>query len=152
MVGPDLSRIGAARSRAALVSRIREGSRPRSGSGFAPVTFSTEDGEAIRGVTKNEDLFSIQIMEVEGRIQGFDKERLDALDKPVDSLMPLFGPDRLNEGELNDLVSYLQTLRGFDPAGAIRGRTNAIDHHHCLEPATCPRRIDDGCRPASRTR
>ncbi len=115
-VGPDLSRIGAARSRAALVSRIREGSRPRSGSGFAPVTLTTEDGEAVRGVTKNEDLFSIQIMEVEGRIQGFDKERLEALDKPADSLMPLFGPDRLNEGELNDLVSYLQTLRGFDPA------------------------------------
>ena len=115
-VGPDLSRIGAARSRTALVSRIREGSRPRSGSGFAPVTFTTEDGEAVRGVTKNEDLFSIQIMEVEGRIQGFDKERLEALDKPADSLMPLFGPDRLNEGELNDLVSYLQTLRGFDPA------------------------------------
>ena len=115
-VGPDLSRIGSARSRTTLVSRIREGLRPRSDSGFAPVTLTTEDGQLVRGVTKNEDLFSIQIMEVEGRIQGFQKDRLEALDKPTDSLMPVFGSDRLSEGDLNDLVSYLQTLRGFDPA------------------------------------
>ena len=115
-VGPDLSRIGSARSRATLVSRIREGIRPRSDSGFAPVTLTTEDGESVRGVTKNEDLFSIQIMEVEGRIQGFDKDRLESLDKPTDSLMPVFDPDRLSENDLNDLVSYLETLRGFDPA------------------------------------
>lgn len=115
-LGPNLSRVGASRSRATLVSRIRDGLRPRSDSGYAPVTLTTEGGEAVRGVTKNEDLFSIQIMEVEGRIQGFDKDRLEALDKPADSLMPVFGPDRLSEGELNDLVSYLQTLRGFDPA------------------------------------
>jgi putative heme-binding domain-containing protein len=115
-VGPDLSRIGSSRSRATLVSRIREGLRPRSDSRFAPVTLTTEDGQLVRGVTKNEDLFSIQIMEVEGRIQGFEKDRLEALEKPTDSLMPVFGPDRLNENDLNDLVSYLQTLRGFDPA------------------------------------
>ena len=115
-VGPDLSRIGSARSRAALVSRIREGIRPRSDSGFAPVMLTTEDGQSVRGVTKNEDMFSIQIMEVEGRIQGFEKDSLKALDKPTVSLMPIFGSNRLNEGDLNDLVSSLQTLRGFDPA------------------------------------
>jgi hypothetical protein len=30
--------------------------------------------------------------------------------------MPTFGPDRLSESDLDDLVRYLQTLRGFDPA------------------------------------
>jgi mono/diheme cytochrome c family protein len=30
--------------------------------------------------------------------------------------MPIFGPDRLSDAELDDLVRYLQTLRGFDPA------------------------------------
>ena len=70
----------------------------------------------MRAVTKNEDLFSIQIMAVEGRIQGFEKDRLEALEKPTESLMPVFGRDLLSDSELDDLVSYLETLRGFDPA------------------------------------
>ena len=115
-LGPDLSRIGSSRSRATLVSTIREGARVQSDSGYAPVTLTTDSGQAMRGVTKNEDLFSIQIMAVEGRIQGFEKESLEALDKPTESLMPAFGRDRLSDSELDDLVSYLETLRGFDPA------------------------------------
>lgn len=115
-VGPDLSRIGSSRSRATLVSRIREGGGAGSESGYAPVTLTTADGESVRGVTKNEDLFSIQVMEVEGRIQGFEKEGLHALDKPAESLMPVFGADRLSDGQIEDLLSYLETLRGFDPA------------------------------------
>jgi len=31
------------------------------------------------------------------------------------SAMPIYGPDRLNESDLDDLLRYLQTLRGFDP-------------------------------------
>ena len=115
-IGPDLSRIGATRSRQTLVSRIREGIRPRSDSGYAPVALTTSDGQTLRGVTKNEDLFSIQIMEVEGRIQGFEKETLETLEKPTESLMPVFGPDRLGDAALEDLLAYLETLRGFDPA------------------------------------
>ena len=115
-LGPDLSRIGSSRSRATLVSRIREGYRGPSDSGYAPVMLTTESGESMRGVTKNEDLFSIQIMAVEGRIQGFEKENLEALEKPTESLMPVFGRDRLSDSELDDLVSYLETLGGFDPA------------------------------------
>ena len=30
--------------------------------------------------------------------------------------MPVFGPDRLSDNDLDDLLRYLQTLRGFDPA------------------------------------
>jgi mono/diheme cytochrome c family protein len=32
------------------------------------------------------------------------------------SAMPIFGPDRLSDSDLDDLVRYLQSLRGFDPA------------------------------------
>ena len=31
--------------------------------------------------------------------------------------MPTFGPDRLSDSDLDDLIRYLQTLRGFDPDG-----------------------------------
>jgi mono/diheme cytochrome c family protein len=30
--------------------------------------------------------------------------------------MPAFGSNRINESDLDDLIRYLQTLRGFDPS------------------------------------
>ena len=32
------------------------------------------------------------------------------------SAMPVFGPERLPESDLNDLLAYMATLRGFDPS------------------------------------
>jgi mono/diheme cytochrome c family protein len=39
-----------------------------------------------------------------------------AVENGTKSPMPAFGPDRLNDSDFDDLVRYLQTLRGFDPA------------------------------------
>ena len=59
-IGPDLTRIGATRSRAALIREIRTPSEwiPPA---FETVTLVTKSGERIRGTKKNEDVFSIQI-------------------------------------------------------------------------------------------
>jgi mono/diheme cytochrome c family protein len=32
------------------------------------------------------------------------------------SAMPPFGSNRISESDLDDLIRYLQTLRGFDPS------------------------------------
>jgi len=114
-LGPDLSRIGSARSREILLSRIRSGvDYPRPG--FEPVTITPESGPPIRGVKKNEDLFSVQIMDTRERIQGYEKDKVQAVVDLRRSLMPVFGPERLSDSDLNDLVRYLGTLRGFDPS------------------------------------
>ncbi len=114
-LGPDLSRIGAARSRDVLVARLRGGiADPRAG--FQPVTITPESGPPIRGVKKNEDLFSVQIMDTRERIQGFEKDKVQSVVDGTRSLMPVFGPDRLSNSDLDDLVRYLLTLRGFDPS------------------------------------
>ena len=84
--------------------------------GFEPVTVTPQTGEPIRGVKKNEDLFSVQIMDTSERIQGYEKDKMKAVENGTRSMMPAFGPDRLNDSDLDDLVRYLQTLRGFDPA------------------------------------
>jgi cytochrome c oxidase cbb3-type subunit 3 len=114
-LGPDLSRIGVARTRDAIVNRIigaAEGSR----AGYEPVTLTPQDGQAIHGVKKNEDLFSVQIMDTRERIQGYEKDKMQAVVDDKKSAMPVFGPDRLKQSDLDDVVRYLQTLRGFDPA------------------------------------
>ena len=116
-LGPDLSRIGAARSREVLELRIRgavEGFLP----GYEPVTLTPQSGQAVAGVKKNEDLFSVQIMDVRERIQGYDKASLKQMQNGSRSAMPRFGSDRLSERDLDDLLRYLQTLRGFDPSAA----------------------------------
>jgi putative heme-binding domain-containing protein len=114
-LGPDLSRVGVARARDAMIVRIRRG-REDFSPGYAPVTVTPAEGQPIRGVKKNEDLFSVQIMDTGERIQGYEKDKVKAVENGTRSVMPPFGPDRLSDNDLDDLVRYLQTLRGFDPA------------------------------------
>jgi putative heme-binding domain-containing protein len=114
-LGPDLSRIGAARSREVLELRIRggvEGFLP----GYEPVTLTPQEGQAVVGVKKNEDLFSVQVMDTRERIQGYDKAMLKEMQNNPRSAMPPFGSNRISESDLDDLIRYLQTLRGFDPS------------------------------------
>jgi putative heme-binding domain-containing protein len=114
-LGPDLSRVGAARTRDMMVRQIRgatEDFRP----GYEPVTVTAADGQAIHGVKKNEDNFSVQIMDTRERIQGYEKDKMKSVTDDTKSAMPVYGPDRLSEGDLDDVIRYLQTLRGFDPA------------------------------------
>jgi cytochrome c oxidase cbb3-type subunit III len=110
-LGPDLSRVGSARSRDALVREIRTPSEWMP-SGYESVTLVTKDGQKIRGVKKNEDTFSIQIMDARERIRGYLKADLEQVIFEKTSLMPEYGKDRLNDNDLNDLIGYLRTLRG----------------------------------------
>jgi putative heme-binding domain-containing protein len=114
-LGPDLSRIGSARPRGGLLSKIRGSSdfiRP----GYEAVTLVTRDGERIRGVKKNEDEFSIQIMDARERLQGYLKTSLTEFTIDRQSLMPVYGPDRLPDRDVDDLLRYLTSLRGANEA------------------------------------
>src|SRR5262245_26369339 len=113
-LGPDLSRIGNARSRDVMIKRIR-GAVEENGAGYAPVTLTTPSGQQVQAVKKNEDLFSVQVMDTRERIQGYVKSDLKEVKDETKSAMPPFGSDRLSESQLDDVVRYLMTLKGFDP-------------------------------------
>ena len=87
-IGPDLSRIGAGRTRAALTREIRtphEWVPPA----FETVTIVTKDGQKIRGIKKGEDAYSIQVMDMRERIQGYLKSNVEVIyDK--NSIMPAY--------------------------------------------------------------
>jgi putative heme-binding domain-containing protein len=112
-LGPDLTRVGVSRSRAALIREIRTPAEwvPPT---FETVTVVTKDGQRVRGTKKNEDVFSIQVMDARERIQGYLKSNLQEVIYEKGSLMPPFAQARLSDGDLNDLVGYLTTLRGAD--------------------------------------
>jgi len=115
-LGPDLSRIGIARSVEALKRRIRGDFGKMVDPSFAPAAVTAANGERMQGVKKNEDLQSIQLIDAGGRIQGFNKNELQSLEVSAVSLMPTFSPELLSDAALEDLVSYLVTLRGYDAA------------------------------------
>lgn len=111
-LGPDLSRIGTGRTRAALAREIRnphEWVPPA----YETVTIVTKDGRKIRGIKKNEDAYSIQVIDMRERIQGYLKADVEVIyDK--NSIMPAYDAKRLNDTDLSDLVGYLTTLRGYE--------------------------------------
>jgi putative heme-binding domain-containing protein len=113
-IGPDLSRVGASRARSALVRRIR-GAEEEYIDGYEPVTVTTKNGQTVRGVKKNSDLFTVQVMDQRERIQGYNRSDVQSVAEPKQSAMPAFDVTRLPENDLNDLLSYLATLKGFDP-------------------------------------
>jgi putative heme-binding domain-containing protein len=118
-LGPDLSRIGSGRPRAGLAGKLR-GTAGFMRPGYEPVTIVTRDGARIRGIKKNEDEFSLQIMDTRERLQGYLKADLAEVTIDKQSLMPVYGPDRLNDRDLDDLLRYLTGLRA--DAGPKEGR------------------------------
>ena len=110
-LGPNLSRIGASRSAAALEREIR-----RPGEvipvGFETITVTTPDGKKVRGLRKNEDTFSVQVMTATEDVVSFSKPEATVDAEPLRSLMPTYGPERMNDTDLHDIVRYLRTLRG----------------------------------------
>jgi cytochrome c oxidase cbb3-type subunit 3 len=123
-LGPDLTRVGAARSVAYLTESIREPDKELSLGMTDPnnhyvipmeyetVTVRTRDGGSIIGVAKNEDAFSIQLLGQDEELHLFLKKSLREVVHERRSLMPAYSEQMLGMGELQDLLSYLTNLRG----------------------------------------
>jgi putative heme-binding domain-containing protein len=123
-LGPDLSRVGAARSIAYLTDSIREPSKELSLGYIDPnnhygipleydtVTVVTRDGHRIVGVAKNEDAFSIQLLGQDDELHLLLKRDLTQVRHDRRSLMPIYTSGTLSAGELQDLLAYLSSLRG----------------------------------------
>ena len=116
-VGPVLSAVGGSRTRDAIIDSVRNPSRrlawgltestkefPQE---YETVTVVTADGKEIKGVTLNEDNFSVQIMDTSEQIYLLDKDKLRSFSKSRESLMPTYTPELLSDKDLGDIVAYL---------------------------------------------
>ena len=110
-LGPDLSSIGTSRSAASLADSIRDPVKEIP-MGYKTITVITMDGKRITGVRKNEDTFSIQLMSPNEKLYLLLKRDLKEVIYNNNSLMPPYGPEVLCQEELEDLLSYLDALRG----------------------------------------
>jgi putative heme-binding domain-containing protein len=108
--GPDLTLIGAARSATHLRESIidPEASVPED---FLMVTVTPKSGSAVAGVRVNEDSFSIQVRDSNGRSHSFWKSDVERIERQKGkSPMPSFKA-QLSDAELTDLVAYLASLK-----------------------------------------
>ncbi len=105
-LGPNLSLTAQSQSRDVLTRAIRD---PKASipAGYQPVTLVTRDGRRIRAIRKGEDAFSIQIMDTSGQLRGYLKADLREVVRETTPLMPAFGPDRLTDQELADVLAFL---------------------------------------------
>ncbi len=116
-LGPDLTGVGGSRTHDALVDSIRNPSRrlawglteatkefPQE---YESVTVVTAEGKEIKGVTLNEDSFSVQIMDSGEHIYLLEKNKLKSFKKSRESAMPKYEPETLSDKEVEDILAFL---------------------------------------------
>ena len=104
--GPDLTRIGAVRSRRDLLESIAfpNASFVRS---FEPVSIVTTRGVVLQGVIKDENTQRIKLVDAQRQILEFSRSDIEELQPSEVSIMPS-GLDRLlDRQELADLLEFL---------------------------------------------
>jgi cytochrome c oxidase cbb3-type subunit III len=119
-LGPDLSHIGVQRSIVSLTNTLNDpghnlpldaGMQERATyAAYVVYRAVLKDGKVVEGMRVNEDSFTIQLRDAEGRlhsIQKFDVQKLGP--EPGKSFMPSY-KDKLTPAQINDLVAYLSSL------------------------------------------
>lgn len=118
--GPDLTGVAGSRTREAIIDSVRDPSRrlawglteaskefPQE---YETVTVVTSDGKQIKGVTLNEDSFSVQMMDMSGNLHLLDKSKLRSFQKTRESAMPKYTSAVLSDKDLDDVVAFLEAL------------------------------------------
>ncbi len=119
-LGPDLTAVGGSRTREAIIDSVRNPSRrlawglteatkefPQE---YESVTVVTADGKEIKGVTLNEDSFSVQIMDHERADSSARERQAASFQKSRESAMPKYDADMLSDKDLDDIVAYLASV------------------------------------------
>jgi cytochrome c oxidase cbb3-type subunit 3 len=119
-LGPELTGVGGSRTRDALIDSVRNPSNrlawgltestkefPQE---YESVTVVTADGKTIKGVTLNEDSFSVQIMDAGEHIHLLEKDKLRSFQKSRQSAMPKYDADVLSDKELEDILAFLVSV------------------------------------------
>ena len=119
-VGPDLTSIGTSRTLETLIESVRNPSRRLAwglteptkefAQEYETVEVITADGQDIKGVTLNEDSFSLQVMDTAEHIHLLEKDKLRSVHESRQSLMPIYNSSLLSDSDLHDIIAYLLSV------------------------------------------
>lgn len=128
VLGPDLSNIAATRKAVAISNALTRAQHRVYGDGgvhlptvppmdYNPVHVVTKSGQALDGVMRNQDAWSLQFMTLDGKLHFFDRSALSSVAITPGSIMPTDYDKRLTAEEFRDLMAFL-TRQGSKPAPA----------------------------------
>jgi len=131
VVGPDLSNIAAMRKSTAIGDALTKSEHRVYGDGgvhlpspppmeYEPVHVVTKSGQAIDGVMRNQDAWSVQLTGMDGKFYSFDRAQLHSLAIKPGSIMPTDYDKRLSPDEFRDLLAFL-SRQGSKPAPSAGG-------------------------------
>jgi cytochrome c oxidase cbb3-type subunit III len=119
-LGPDLSTYGGDRSAKEILDDITNSAKNPDTSQQI-VAAVTSDGHQIKGLVRNEDNFSVQLLTADGNFYFLRKSELQSLEYKEGTVMPPDYGQRLSSSELNDLAAYLMNIgRTAKPVPAMR--------------------------------
>lgn len=121
LLGPDLSNIANERSVRFLRDALTV-AKPQIPAGYQPVRIVTAEGKAIRGILRNEDNFTLQVLDDGGKIHLLERGELRNIEYGRQSLMPANFGETLSAAEFRDLLAFLTRL-------GDSGRNNAPAPH-----------------------
>jgi PQQ-dependent dehydrogenase (methanol/ethanol family) len=103
-LGPDLSRIGEEKHVGELKEAISTPDQSLR-EGYRTAEVRTPEGKVIRGVIRNEDTFSLQMMDEHEKLHLLSKADLKEVNHTQHSLMPAA---KLNAAEVDNLIAFLK--------------------------------------------
>jgi putative heme-binding domain-containing protein len=109
-IGPDLSDVGRRRDLSYLQESLisPEADVPAR---YRAIQVVTKSGQSVTGIRLNEDDVSVQVRDDHDNLRSFYKDDVREIRHDRPALMPSFAA-KLSKKEIDDVVSYLSTLRG----------------------------------------
>ena len=99
--------------------------------GAEAATAIARDGQRFSGIIRNEDNASLQLQDEDGRFYLLMKSSLKSVERQSGAPMPTDYGQRLDDGELNDLIGYiLHEARASNPQSEPTERDSAPDAQH----------------------
>jgi putative heme-binding domain-containing protein len=122
VIGPDLTNLASSRKINSIIAALTsEQHRVYGPGGLQPhnlvplqtyrvVQVTTLGGKTVRGVLRNEDSFSMQIMGLDQQLYLLDRAKLKTIIYEPKGLMPTDYDQRLSKVEFDDLLAFLTRL------------------------------------------
>jgi len=109
-LGPDLSDVGRRRDLGYLQESLV---RPEADvpARYRAIQVVTKSGQSVGGIRLNEDDVSVQVRDEHDNMRSFMKDNIREIRRDKPALMPSYAA-RLTKKEIDDVVSYLSSLRG----------------------------------------
>lgn len=90
--------------------------------GYKRAVVTTQTGDKLHGLVRNEDNFSVQLQDEDGTYHLFQKRDLQNLEYLDQPLMPTDYGSCLTQAELNDLVSFLMRANAGRKTTPLRSK------------------------------